>query len=451
MKSPKILLIILSFLILLTLACAISGPATPEPEPVNEDLITTSVAKTLAANEASQEAITPPTEAPTEKPAPTPTTQPKLQVPYILNGYLWLWTEGGTAKQLSGTGNVTNLTISEDGLVIAFEKQLSHFDYEIWTVNSDGTHERRIFSVEDFQALPKMEGAVSIATYQLGWVPNTHTLAFNTRPLFEGPGLTGDNNLHLINTDTGDHTILLPNGEGGAFHYSPDGTQIAIVTPENISFVNADGSNRREMLTYPVIYTYSEYSYYPTPLWMPDSSAALVAIPPQDSLGNPNDPTALWNLPADGSPVSLVRNVITAPAFLSRVSFSPDGKYFAYLVSIGEETSNLRDLHIAALDGASDTVYQTGSLWFSGWSPNAARFIFSIDDPSNLHVGQIGNAPKKLTDTPLARDVRWITNNDILFVAGGAGNWEIRRGTPGDVSYQIVNLGEEYPIYDFSY
>ncbi len=468
MKSHKPIVFTIALLIFISLACTVggSGEESAEGPAISEgDAVATSVAATLAATleagESPPGATAPPVEAPaatptgipTETSAPTPTPLPILRVAYLLDGNVWLWTEGVGAVQLTHAGQATDLIISDDGLVVVFEREIAYTEYELWAVNSDGTNERRLFSMADFAALPLMDGAIGTAAYQLGWVPGTHIIAFNTRPLFEGPGLISDNNLHLIDADTLEHTLLLPNGQGGMFYYSPAGTQIAIVTPASIHLVNAGGGNRREMITFPNVYTYSEYAYYPAPLWLPDSSALLVAIPPQDPLGDPGTTTALWRLPADGSAAILLQNVVASPFFISPVILSPDGSQIAYLTHVGDEMSDQRDLHIMALDGAgaSTSVYASGVIWFSGWAPDSLHFAYALDAPTNMKLGQAGTAPGPLTDTGFANNVRWVSADDILFEAGGAGSWEIRRGIPGGASVQIAYLGDEFPVYDFDY
>ncbi|MBS1248584.1 MAG: hypothetical protein MAG431_00136 [Chloroflexi bacterium] len=456
MKYRHSIFFVIALLILVSLACTFGGGATEEPEAPNEDTIATSVAATLMAEEPPPEEtqpaleVSPESPTATDTPEPTLTPSPVLKVAYLSGGNVWLWTEGAGAVQLTHAGQATNLSISDDGFVVAFVREVAYADYELWAVNTDGSDERRLLSVADFDAMPQRDGSIGVAPFQLGWVPGTHTLAFNTRPLYEGPGLFSDNNLHLVDVDGLTHTLLLPNGQGGMFYYSPNGAQIAIITPTDITLVNAGGGNRREMVTYPNIYTYSEYAYYPEPHWLPGSRALLVAIPPEDPLGDPGAPTALWRLPAGGSPAVLIRNVVTAPFFISPAAFSPDGRQVAYLTQVGDETSDRRDLNIMAMDGSSTSVYASGTLWFSSWSPDSLNFAYAMDSPTSMKLGQVGAGSRPLTDTGFANNLRWVSADDILFEAGGAGSWEIRRGVPGGSSVQIAYLGDEFPVFDFT-
>jgi hypothetical protein len=197
-------------------------------------------------------------------------------------------------------------------------------------IRFDGSGERELVSSDQFLTLKNNVNAISAEPYIFSWVPNSHTLAFNTSPIFDGPGMMINNDLHLVDADSGVLTTLLTAGNGGVFYYSPDGTQIALVHPENISLINADGSNRRNnALVYDPILTYSEFQYYAEPQWAPDSSFLRVAIPPQDTLGNSTEPTTIWHIPTDGSSAGVAGHVFTSA--LSSVTFSPDLAWIAYL------------------------------------------------------------------------------------------------------------------------
>jgi hypothetical protein len=114
---------------------------------------------------------------------------------------------------------------------------------------------------------------------------------------------------------------LLPHGQGGEFIYSPNGQEIAISTATSISLVHTDGTNRREVLTYPMVATYSEYSFYAMPIWAADSSSLRVAIPPADPLGEPRQPTTLWTIPS--MEISPLKNgsIMAAPSCAENCNF----------------------------------------------------------------------------------------------------------------------------------
>ena len=217
-----------------------------------------------------------------------------------------------------------------------------------------------------------LEYASAVGPYQIGWIPGENNIAYNTSPKYEGPGLMIHNDLWKVNSQTGERTLLLKSGEGGNFYYSPDGRQIALVTFEDISLVKADISDRRDaVLKFKPVITYSEYQYYPTPLWSPDSSNLLVDVPPEDPMKQPPEPTSIYRIPSDGSQVNLLTSI--NPYFLEEINFSPDAAKMAYLTQEGPVENNQQSLHIANIDGSGDNIVETGNLRFarlvSGFKP----------------------------------------------------------------------------------
>jgi hypothetical protein len=148
--------------------------------------------------------------------------------------------------------------------------------------------------------------------------------------------------LYWIDFNTGAVATILGPGDGGAeYHISPDGRQVAIVGGGAIGFVDIDGGNwHPNVFSYEPIYTYSEMSLLPIPVWASDSSGVWVAIPPS----RPEFPVPLtdfrmtfWFLPADGSPVKAVGTLesVTVANFNIPV-ISSDGQYVTFIGRIGD-------------------------------------------------------------------------------------------------------------------
>ena len=93
------------------------------------------------------------------------------------------------------------------------------------------------------QALDRPAQASGTSPAQLGWVPGGTTAVFTTYHYFDGPGFDPGDDLRLVDGATGAVTTLLEPGEGGGMYfYSPDGAQIALVTPNQIDLINSDGN-----------------------------------------------------------------------------------------------------------------------------------------------------------------------------------------------------------------
>jgi len=438
MSVTKKIILALAVLLLASLAC----DYLPTPAPTSTvDAVATGVAGTQTAVAALDPA--------TETPEPTPEPPPFLQVVYVKDGDVWYWDEDGLNLQLTFLGDVTSVVLSDDGLVAAFIRGTDYIHEQLGAVNTDGTNLRTLVSLADFVTMIAHPDAISAVPYRLAWVPGTHTLAFNTRMTFEGPGLILPDELRQVDADTLALSTLLPAGQAGDFYYSPDGSQIALVTGTQISVVDADGSNRRDLLTFPIVITYSEYNYYPPLIWLPDSSALRAPIPPHDPLIEPPDLTTVWHLPADGSPPSTLMTMASVPFFHDAVRLSPDGNKLAYLVLITAGDPSIVELHITNADGSGDLIYDTGPLQFEAWSTDSEHFFYSQNGHSPK-IGRISYPPLDFTGVTLMLNIQWLDETHFLYLNRPSGSWELWLGELGAPGILIGSTSGDRIWYDFT-
>ncbi len=424
MTLNKRIFLALAVLLLSALACEYLP--SPEPTLPPEDVIATSVAATVAAGEAS------PTVDP-GVPTDTPAPPPFLRIALAKDGDVWYWEEGAAPVQLTSLGDVLSVHLSSDGTVIAFIREHDWNNHEIYAVNSDGTNIRPLVSLADFATMVIHPDAISALPYRVAWVPGSHILAFNTRFTFEGPGLILGDELRHVDADTPAISTLMPPGTAGDFYYSPDGSQIALVNSTMVSVVDADGTNRRDLLTFPFIITYSEYALYPTVVWSQDSSFLRAVIPGEDPLNVPPDPTTIWHLPADGSPSSILTTLAPVPFFQEAAHLSPDTNKIAYLTMVTPGAPPIVDLHIANADGSGDVLYNSGDRRFEAWSTDGEHFIFT-EAGHYPKVGRIGYPPQDLLGITLMLNVSWVDETRFLYQNRLSGSWELwlrELGTPG--------------------
>jgi Tol biopolymer transport system component len=268
---------------------------------------------------------------------------------------------------------------------------------------------------------------VSVMPAAFSWAPgDRHLLVFNTRPTFEGPGLMLNNDLWFADIDEGNVQQVYPPGSGGQFHFSPDGSQVALVLPDSISLVNTDGSSRRDrVLVYPEVVTYSEYAFYAKPEWSGDSSYLMVVIPPQAALDNPEDPATVWRIPLDGSPAVLEGSFHTASFVYP--TLSPDLQRVAYLQQSGVTAGNVRSLHIANVDGSDDQAYtESENLMFNSWAPDSRRFAFTLGETAQLMIGEIGQEARPVDDLSAVSDLRWVDSDRFLYITRSGGSADLR-------------------------
>lgn len=430
MTPKKRIFIALALLFLTAMACEYLP--TPEATMPPEDVIATSVAATIIAGGGeAPTAVGPTAEVPTEEPTPEPPAF--LRMTFAKDGDVWYWDEGSAANQITSLGDVGNVYLSDDGAVIAFTRQHDWNNVEIYAVNTDGTNVRPLVTLADFSGMVSFPSAISAVPYRIAWVPGTHTLAFNTRMTYEGPGLILPDELRQVDADTSTISLLMPEGMAGDFYYSPDGSQIALVNATMISVVNANGTNRRDLLTFPTILTYSEYNLYPPVVWSADGSFLRAAVPPEEALVVPAQDTTVWHLPADGSPASVLTTLTPVPFFHEAVHISPDANKIAYLNMVTPGAPPIVDLHIANPDGSGDVLYDSGDRRFEAWSTDGEHFIFT-EAGHYPKVGRVGYPAQDLLGITLMLDVNWVDETQFFYINRLSGSWELwlrELGSPG--------------------
>ncbi|MAT44024.1 MAG: hypothetical protein CL609_16950 [Anaerolineaceae bacterium] len=458
MKNKIKLLIPIVLILFVTLACSLPGGNSPSSEEVSK-LVETAAAGTitaLAPSPTEEIALTPVPDLPEVSPTleiiptntPEPVGPPELRLVYNdTNGHVWVWSEGSSPLQIVSSGNVNDVRLSPDGEWVVFRRTAGGgMDVSLWAIRFNGSDEHLLIDQADFNAMAlhpaiNADDVLSIQPYQMKFIPGSQTLAFNTYPQFEGPGLFDNKDLWLVDVETGTLNNLLPAGQAGHFHFSPDGSQIALVTPEDISLINTDGSNRRSsVLTYPFVYTYSEYAYHAEPVWAPDGSYLRVTIPPQDSLGDPSALGHIYQIPTDGSSASLLGNLPLG--LFNYGQFSPDLTKIAYLQQVGDPVDNAWALLFANYDGSGSTEFTRGNISFLSWAPDANHFAFEQRSPRAIVLGQTGSAGTTLVDANPSLKLSWISENRYFFLYQTAPEDQIRLGTLGSPSTVIASLGD---------
>jgi hypothetical protein len=445
----RIALILLVVLIGI-LACTFTpndGGSTEVPE----EEMATSVAATLTAMADGGETSEPVTEVPaTITPTLTPVPQP-LRVAYVDNDNLQLWTEGVGSVMLYTGEKVSSMILSDDGQVIVFKTvNSSWIPQGLYRINTDGSGLSQLITAAEFVALSTNPSALGADIYQWQFIPGTYNLAFNTKLLFEGPGLLIQNDIMNIDTNTGMVTVVFSPAESSNFQYSPDGTQIAISDHNSISLINADGTNlRADVLTFPVVSTQSEFMLFPPVTWAADSSYMRAAIPSAEPYG-PAAFITVNHIPIDGSAGYSIGVYSGLARFAFDTGFiSPDMEKFVYLTQFGPPANNNYQLHIVNLTGGTDTVYSTGPERFKGWAPDSEHFSYG-DNAVPTMLGRIGFGPMALTDVVTVQAVVWIDSTSFLFTHGSHAAWELRLASLGAASSLITAPTADFINFDFS-
>jgi hypothetical protein len=470
-------LLFFCFLTLTLGACSLKATSSPTAEQYG---IETAVAATVqAAFTATQRAIltAQPTNTPMPTPLPTqlqPTLLPSpqlsptfqlpphvdLQVAYIKNSDVYLWIDGQGSNRLTDFHDAVSVRISDDGELIAFKRQNPDEVtlQELWVVNTRGVPDPQVLvSATELAGLMLPEASSSILGYgvlNFDWRPKTHELAYNTMILHEGIGEGLSHDLRLVNADSLDKTVLFDKGQGGLFYYSPDGEQIALSNPESISLVNADGSSlRTDVLTFPRVITYSEYQYHPDPIWALDGNSLCVVIPPHDPQAEPLPPSGLWSIPTDGSPGTLLGDILAIPFAWPDNAYAPDLEHVIFVMPVGDRTENQRELQIADGDGKNVITYDHGKLIeFISWSPDSWSFVYLIHQGDNqgLYVGSLNSLPRRMVYyTDEIGDIKWLGTSRLVFPYRDGNQWLLFIQDPSDGTIKHIDeIPDRNPNFD---
>jgi hypothetical protein len=194
-----------------------------------------------------------------------------------------------------------------------------------------------------------------------------------------------------LDVNSGERTLLTANQDHENSDHSalsPDGTRVAYHLNDDIWVMNADGSGKINLAPDEEYY-WSEFS----PAWSPDSArvAFFRSYLPCDSctLPDPTEntrgwPPGLWAANADGSGEELIaelpRNEMLAPEGIW-LSWSPDGRYLAYLLFDGVETasSQIRIVEVATGEYREIISAQT-DFYLPTWSPDSRALMINYYD-----------------------------------------------------------------------
>lgn len=381
-----------------------------------------------------------------------------LRVVWLQDGNVWQWTEeSAAAVPLTSGGGLSGVVkISDDGQLVAFTRGEAS---ELWTIRADGTDERQIVSADDLNGM--QPSGLDVRLHQLAWIPGTHRLVFNTRLQME-IGLVLNDDLHLVDHDTLERTTLLPPGQGGEFVSSPDGRQIAVITPGSIRLMQADGSELREVFTYTPVTTYSEFRFYAQPAWAADSSFLRVAIPPADPQAATGQSTTIWHLPTDGGQARLLASVDAVSPTEGMLAFSSDLEYLAFIkspaaIDASGATGN-GSLRVRRLSN-EDWMGNAEAVAVYGWAPNSNRFAFLAGHQAPyLYIAQWSGRsfPGTVQAGTPVHNVRWVDADHYLLLAGtgqaasrGANRWDLVLANVDGAS-TILASGIETASFDFT-
>ena len=249
---------------------------------------------------------------------------------------------GTTSPASAGTSSIpatsSEFELSGDGQLVAFLRrsivQSSDVDWReqsaSWVVDLSGENPRELVSADTLRDLLGASETDSTNIPEMAWIPGTHRLLYNGWTylvMAEGSLHAIPRGLYSVDADEGTQQVLVKAESILRFVVSPDGRQVALLSPTALAFVDADGSNLR-----PDVLTYAQVGVpgplFPVGVWTEDSQAFVMTKPLE---GNPaaDIDFAILRVPADGSAPDELASV--SRSHPGSVTFSPDGMSAAYI------------------------------------------------------------------------------------------------------------------------
>ena len=278
--------------------------------------------------------------------------------------------DGSLAFDLTAGGIAGWPQWSPDGTKVAFMRDLSGGNQDIYVVNADGTGEIRLTDDPALDQFP-------------AWSPDGTEIVFQTDRY-------GNFDVYVMDAD-GSREINLshdPDFDGWP-SFSPDGTKILLYSwwPMGIH-VHAQGDTVPSLIidgeSYEVIVmdaegtTATNLSHNTAtdwfPLWSPDGSK-IAFQSDRDGVGE------ILSMNADGTGQE---NLTQNPALDGGAAWSPDGSRITFV--------SLRDgnpeIYVMNADGTGQTRLTTNASWDAGptWSPDGREIAFESDRGGVYHV-----------------------------------------------------------------
>ncbi|HSB90812.1 MAG TPA: hypothetical protein VLD63_12395 [Anaerolineales bacterium] len=370
----------------------------------------------------------PPTEAPLPSAqAPSASAAPGTTVVYTKDGDILVWDDvSGESRKIFDSGDVIRVELSDDRQLVAFLRRsiVQTGDAEwreesaLWVGGLGSENPRELVSAGTLRGLLGASERYSSNIPEMTWIPGTHRLLYNGWTYLvqaEGESHAFPVGLFSVDADQGTQQVLVAAEGPQRFVVSPDGRQVALLTPTALAFVDADGSNLR-----PDAMTYAQVGVpgplFPVGVWTEDSHAFVVTGSfeqgPAAEIG-----FAIWRVPADGSAPDQLASI--SRSHPGSVTFSPDGRFAAYIQYTDAVPADIAGWFITQLGEGAGPLAVPRKLEPGypslHWSPGGKAFTGALAElcPGATTDSEICDSPISWGGTAA---VQWLDATHLLLL-----------------------------------
>ena len=341
-------------------------------------------------------------------------------IAYIKDGDLLVWEEAtGQSQTVFDSGDVVRVELSGDGQLVAFVRRTlldgdpRYGRSALWVVERDGSNPRELVSDVQLRASLGASDSDDTDFPALAWIPDSHCLLYSITffPAYGG----GAQGLYLLDVDSQASAELVPAEVSTDFASSPDGEQIAVITPDELFFVSVEDSLAGEVVfTYPAggvpgggMYNLGDPSSLRA--WTQDSSAVLVR-----RVIGPGQVFTIWRVPVDGSPA---QSLITLRGEYEQ--FAPDGSTVTFVRGTGP--GGIAERFAVPLPEEVGPLAVVRDAIGLSWSPGGLAYVFGLGQetvlplcPNAAQAIEVCGPPIRFGE-PIA-SFEWLDRNRFLYV-----------------------------------
>jgi hypothetical protein len=340
--------------------------------------------------------LTPTLSTPTPLPLPptlTATSSPRLSSPpdglrmaYVIDGNLYFQEGSRPALQLTQDKEYRHpIGFSDNGQKIFFFAGNTN---ELYSIHVDGTNEQALGTSDLLNSTNSISQDPTRFCEPI-LVPRSPFVIFRTCSYPDQNTIIYEDDLFLVDTDTGQARILLPRGSGAGQRIpSPDGKKLAIDHSDYIDILDIDGRLIKHKLA---TYTVSEpWKIGPLIFWTADSDKLILALPINTFYDSSPPPVyEVWRYSVDTG-VGTQIPLDPPPSGLYPVWAASDGNRLLY------KNYDERSTYLVELRGGRAGPYKPDEATEPcEWSPDNVHFLYRSYQPdkSGVYLGSVDAPP----------------------------------------------------------